>query len=148
MSKKYRRNHSTKSISASRSYTFTEVAEKMNVQKKTVYGWKKKGLPVIDGSSPERMHGSDIIEFHKKQKAGQKRKCHDNEMLCCSCKIPRQVANYKIEIENRTSKIINFKGKCEVCNCNMNRTISPEKLEYFKQAFLTRKDAQLTLIGF
>lgn len=148
MPKKYRRNHSTKNISASRSYTFAEVAEKMNVQKKAVYGWKKKGLPIIEGSSPERMHGSDIIEFHKKQKAGQKRKCQDNEMFCCSCKIPRQVADDEIEIEYRTKTKINFKGKCEVCNCNMNRAIPHKEVEFFKQAFSTRKGAQLTLIGF
>jgi hypothetical protein len=42
MSKKYRRNHSTKSISASRSYTFAEAAEKMNVQKKAAYSQKQK----------------------------------------------------------------------------------------------------------
>lgn len=148
MPKKYRRNHSTKSISANRSYTLAEVAEKMNVQKKTVYAWKKKGLPIIEGSAPERMHGSDIIAFHKKKRASQKQKCQDNEMLCCACKMPRQIANYEIEIENRTSKIINFRGKCAVCNTGMNRTISPKKLEYFKQTFLTRKGEQLTLIGF
>ncbi len=148
MPRKYRRNHSTQSISSNRSYTVAETAEKMNVQNKTVYGWIKNGLPVIEGSSPERLHGNDIITFHKKKRAGQKQKCQDNEMYCCCCKKPRGVANYEIHIENRTSKIINFKGKCEVCNAGMNRTISPKKLEYFKQAFCTRKGAQLTLEGF
>ncbi len=147
MAKKYRRNHNLKSISSNRSYTIKEAAEKMGVQIKTVYAWIKKGLLVIEGSSPERLHGSDIIAFHKKQRESQKRPCKDDEMYCCSCKKPRRVANHEITIEYRTTKKINFKGECEVCNCRMNRTIPPEKLEYFKQEFRSHKGQQFILKG-
>jgi hypothetical protein len=148
MPKKYRRNHNLKSIRLSRSYTITETAELIGVQNKAVYGWIKKGLPILEGSSPVRLHGSDIIAFHKNKRESQKQFCSDNQMFCCSCRQPRKVINHEIEIESRTSKIINFKGRCEVCNGRMNRTISPKKLEYFKQAFLSRKGQQFTLEGF
>lgn len=147
MAKKYRRNHSTKSISANLSYTFAEVADKMGVQIKAVYGWKKKGLPTIEGSSPERMHGSDIIEFHKNLRVSKQQKCNDDQMYCCSCQKPQKVLGDEINIEYRTANKINFKGKCAVCGCGMNRTISPKKLEYFKQAFCSPKGQQLTLEG-
>lgn len=148
MTKKYRRNHNLKHISKNRSYTVKEVAEKIGVQKKTVYAWIKRGLPKIEGSSPERLHGSDIKQFHKRRRKSQEKPCKDNEMLCCSCQKPQKVCNNEIQIEYKTEKRINFKGKCNVCGCNMNRTISPKKIEYFKQAFCSPAGQQLTLEGF
>lgn len=148
MGKKYRRNHNLKSISSNRSYTIGEVAELISVQNKTVYEWIKDGLQIIEGSSPVRIHGSDIVEYHKKKRKSKKQSCKDDEMYCCSCQKPQRVLNHEISIENRTSKIINFKGKCEVCGCNMNRTVSPKKLDYLKQAFESPKGRQMTLEGF
>lgn len=148
MPKKYRRNHNLKSIRSSRSYTITEISEMVGVQNKTVYEWIKRGLPPLKGSSPVRLHGSDILAFHQHQRTAQKQSCKDNEMFCCSCKKPRKVMNNEIEIENRSSKIINFRGRCEACHSRMNRTISPKRLAYFKQAFLSHKGQQLTLEGF
>jgi hypothetical protein len=148
MTKKNRRNHNLKYISSSRSYTVKEVAEKIDVQTKTVYAWIKQGLLIIEGSSPERLHGSDIKQFHNKRRKSQKQPCKDNEMYCCSCKKPQKVFNNETIIEYRTPKRINFKGKCAVCKCNMNRSIKLERIEYFKQAFCSSKGQKLTLEGF
>ncbi|WP_296721209.1 helix-turn-helix domain-containing protein [Erythrobacter sp.] len=75
-----------------RSYTAHELAERLDVHKNTVRHWIKGGLPVVDGTRPVLILGSDFQAWWGRQRKAAKRPCQPGQMYCFKCREPKAPA--------------------------------------------------------
>ena len=104
-----------------RSYSAQELAERLDVQKNTVRQWIKGGLPVVDGTRPVLILGSEFQAWWGKQRKAAKRPCQPGQMYCFKCREPKAPALGMIEYTPANAATGNLKALCETCGTMMHR---------------------------
>ena len=126
------RRPSHRSIKSLRNYTIADVARILQVSRRTVQEWIKKGLPIIDRQRPFLIHGSDLKEFLFDRKQRRKSKCGPGEIFCVKCRIPKQPAGGMADYEPRSATRGSLVGIGPTCNTIIARWTSRAKLEHAK----------------
>lgn len=135
--KKFRKRFNTRIIKTKQTYSTEEIADLFNVHINTVYAWYKAGLPRIDDQKPCLVFGADLIEFLNAKNTAKKHPCAPNELFCCKCQQPRAPKDNLVCIK-ATPVRTNITGYCVTCGTKINKAISPQKIEFFKQTFIVR----------
>lgn len=106
---------SSRSIKNQRQYTYEEAANVLGVSVQTVRGWRKVGLPVLDGQKPHLIIGEVLKGFldHKYAKSG--RTLAIDEFLCMRCRRPRRALGAMIDYKSHTPSRGLLSALCEVC---------------------------------
>ena len=104
-----------------RSYTAHELAERLDVHKNTVRQWIKGGLPVVDGTRPVLILGSDFQAWWGKQRKAAKRPCQPGQMYCFKCREPKAPALGMVDYVATNAATGNLKALCETCGTSMHR---------------------------
>ncbi len=104
-----------------RSYSVTELAERLDVHKHTVRGWIRKGLTVIDGAKPTLITGGEFQAWWGKQRKAAKRPCQPGQMYCFKCREPKRPALGMVEYAATNAATGNLKAICETCSTMMHR---------------------------
>ena len=101
-----------------------QAAELLGVHVRTVQGWIKSGLRILDGSKPFLIMGSDLKSFRAQELQKRKQALGPAEFYCFRCKA-RVTAS---QIETIPGKAIGhekisvrLKGVCAVCGAQVNR---------------------------
>jgi excisionase family DNA binding protein len=111
-----------------RTYTVAEAADVGGVHKHTVRRWIAAGLPTIDHTRPQLLHGGDIRAFHKAREP-KKQTCRPGEFYCLSCKAPRRPAGDMAEYLPKTPTRGLLRGICPVCEKLIHRAASIATIE-------------------
>lgn len=104
-----------------RSYTAHELAERLDVHKNTVHHWIKDGLPVVDGTRPILILGSEFQAWWGKQRKAAKRPCQPGQMYCFKCREPKAPALGMVDYVATNAATGNLKALCETCGTMMHR---------------------------
>lgn len=104
-----------------RSYTVSELAERLDVHKHTVRGWLKKGLPAIDGAKPTLILGGEFQAWWGKQRKAAKCPCQPGQMYCFKCRAPKSPAFGMVDFAATNAATGNLKALCETCGTVMHR---------------------------
>lgn len=104
-----------------RSYTAHELAERLGVHKNTVRQWIKGGLPVVDGTRPILILGSDFQAWWGKQRKAAMRPCQPGQMYCFKCREPKAPALGMVDYVATNAATGNLKALCGTCGTAMNR---------------------------
>lgn len=104
-----------------RSYSAHELAERLDVHKNTVRHWIKCGLPVVDGTRPALILGSDFQAWWGKRCKTAKRPCQPGQMFCFKCRVPKAPALGMVEYAATNAATGNLKALCEACGTMMHR---------------------------
>ena len=136
-------------IKSKNSFTVKEIAEQFGIHARTVQTWIKEGLQVIDkNAKPYLIEGFVLREFLKQKSENRKCKLNEDEFYCTKCKAARKSQPDQIQF-NFTHKLIGknqrqviIKGKCEICNTQINRFSTESKLIELNQkgVFSTKRD--------
>jgi len=129
--KKFRKKFNTRIIRSKQTYSVEEISELLNVHLNTVGAWIKEGLPKIDAQQPHLAIGQHLIDFLKTRNNNKKRPCALDEFFCCKCQEPRRSKNNIVHIIINNCRT-NMIGKCAQCGTKINKTISPQKVEFYK----------------
>ena len=123
-------NHSINKIKLRRSYSITEMASLLDVDRKTCHRWiKYEGLQVIEKNvSPVLVMGLELENFLKSRRLKSKIPIKENEFFCMKC---HKAVKAKIGSEQtiKTGKRIGknnqeqFKkiGVCEICQTQLHK---------------------------
>lgn len=137
---KKKKKYNPNLIRIKRSYTLTEIANVYGKHVRTVQGWRKEGLRVIEGSnSPYLILGEEVRRFLKERKQKRKQPLKPDEIYCTKCHSPRKCIPDKLtyEITNKNLgkkyKHAVIKGICEVCNKTLFKFSSDRIIEEMKQ---------------
>lgn len=143
--KKFRKKFNTRIIKSKKTYSVAEISELLNVHQNTVSVWLKKGLEKIDDQQPYLVFGQDLIYFLNAKNNAKKQPCDNDEFFCCKCQQPHRSKNNIacIKINNCRTNVV---GVCEKCGTTMNKTISPQKVAFYKKIFDTKTVLQENLI--
>ena len=117
-----KRKYQLNRIKTRRCYTIEDIAEKLEVDKRTVLNWFKSGLIILVKKRPYLIYGGHLIDFLKEQKRNWKIPIGPGEFLCTICRCGRKGLPTSIEYE-KPNKLI---GVCEVCGSDMF-LFSPKK---------------------
>jgi len=86
------------------SYTTEEAARALNVHRNTVRNWVRSGaLLAMTGWRPHPTLGPLLVEFLKRRRLAQNRKCGLGELYCLKCRAPRKPLADLIEHRPMTS---------------------------------------------
>lgn len=123
-------NYNVHLIKAKRSYSISEIASLLQVDRKTCHRWLKDGgLKVIEkGVNPLLVMGVDLICFIKEKKAKRAKSLSKDEFFCMKCHKAVKARSGSEKI-TKTGKMIgrahleqlNKIGICEVCGTRLNR---------------------------
>jgi excisionase family DNA binding protein len=112
------------------SYTSEEAARALNVHRNTVRNWLRSGaLPAMTGSRPHLILGALLVEFLKRRRLAQKRKCGLGELYCLKCRAPRKPVAELIEHRPMTSGRTRIVAICSSCERLMHRFVANRNLE-------------------
>ena len=143
--KKFRKNFNTRLIRSRQNYSREEIAELLHVHQNTVSLWFKEGLSKIDDHQPHLVFGQDLIDFLKVRAGGRKHPCAPDELYCCMCQQPRKSKGNTVCIKVSPART-NIVGFCEICSTKINKTISPHKVDLFKEIFIVREELEENLL--
>lgn len=132
--KKFRKNFNTRVIKSKKTYSVEEISELFHVHKNTVGAWLKSGLKKIDRQQPYLVFGQDLIDFINAKNSSKKRPCSEEQLFCCKCQEPRRSKNNIVQIKINNCRT-NMIGICDVCGTKINKTISPQKVSFYKNIF-------------
>ncbi len=135
--KKFRKRFNTKIIKAKQTYSTEEIADFFKIHINTVHAWYKAGLPKIDDHKPFLVFGKDLIEFLNAKKSSKKCPCAANELFCCKCQKPSTPKANQVCIKVTPART-NLVGYCATCGTQINKAISPQKIELFKNIFIVQ----------
>jgi hypothetical protein len=136
-----------------RSYTFAEIAEVYGIHARTVQGWRKQGLNVIDDKSkPFLIIGADVRSFLREKQRKRKRPLKPGEFFCPRCGIPRKSLQNRISVEITNKRLGRYrqaiiKGTCKVCRCRLFRFSSDRKVQELTKTGLKIAEHKTSLIG-
>lgn len=122
-------------------FTINEVAEKLQVDPKTIRKWENEGLKIYRDNRPFYIHGTDIKAFLKQKNSKRRCKLANTQFYCCKCHIGVEIEPDSFEYEITDKKLgknirqIILKGKCKNCGTNVFRFSSELKLSNFKKVF-------------
>lgn len=130
-----------------RSYTYDEAAHLLGVHPRTIKGWRKKGLPVIDDKRPHLILGKDLRAFVKNAKASDKKPCGAGELFCLSCRKPSKPAGGMVDIiQNRDGLASNLYALCEACERPIYQRANDRTIAQFQGLYaVTERQAETTL---
>jgi hypothetical protein len=118
------------------SYTYKEISRLFNIHVRTVQGWRKRGLQVIDSNSrPFLVYGEELKRFLTDIRAHRHFKLGSDEFYCTKCHRPRKSKpgqvqyNYTNKIISKHDKLVIIKGICEVCNSSIFLFSTENKLK-------------------
>jgi len=106
-------------------YKLTEIAEKLDINPRTIADWTNAGLP---HERDERGHiwiiGTEFASWVEEKRLARKnrnshQKLSDNQVYCLRCNKPVLPKNLQIITGN--GKQIYIKGNCPKCGCSVNR---------------------------
>ena len=123
------RRHSHRLAKIHRSYTVDEVARLYRVHRNTVRGWIRAGLPMIDCRRPVMVLGLDLVAFHTKRRAKNKRPCTPGQIYCVRCRTPRTPAGSRAEYRPLTPRTGNLVGICPRCGTQIYKRASLANLD-------------------
>lgn len=106
-----------------RSYDVGELADRLDVHKNTVRDWIKRGLPVVDGTRPVLILGSDFQQWWGKRRKAAKRPCQPGQMYCFKCREPKAPALGMVDYVASNAATGNLKALCETCGTAMHQSI-------------------------
>lgn len=104
-----------------RSYDVGELADRLGVHKNSIRQWIKGGLPVVDGTRPVLILGSDFQLWWGKQRKAAKRPCQPGQMYCFKCREPKAPALGMVDYVATNAATGNLKALCETCGTPMHR---------------------------
>ena len=116
-------------IKIHRSYTIGEVAQRLDVHKRTIQAWIKAGLPCIKDGRPMLILGGELRSFLHKRRTSKKQKCKAGQLYCLKCRAPRRPAGGMLDHLPISVVSGNLKGICEVCDTFIFRRVSLAKIE-------------------
>ncbi len=131
--KKFRKHFNTRIIRAKQTYSTEEIADLLNIHINTVHVWYKAGLSKTDNQKPCLVFGQDLKDFLNAKNESKKRPCAPNELFCCKCQTPRRPKANQVCIKSTPART-NLVGYCATCGTKINKAISPQKIDFFKQA--------------
>ena len=76
-----KRIHNPNKCKIHRSYTVVEVTELLDVHKRTVRNWIKKGLPTFKDIRPQLILGTDLKLFISNKRKENKHRCKPSNIL-------------------------------------------------------------------
>jgi excisionase family DNA binding protein len=116
------RRPNRRAICIHRSYEVSDLAELLEVSKRTVRRWLEAGLPAIRDRKPMLLLGEDVVAFIAKQ-AKPKTRCGPGQFFCFRCHEPRLAAFGEAEIAGRSVISLNLRALCELCTGEMYRRV-------------------------
>jgi hypothetical protein len=124
-----RKRISVRRIKRLRTYRLEEAASATGAHKRTVEGWVREGLQLIEQKRPFLIRGSDLIEFHKARIRKRKQRCLPGQMFCLKCRSPRFAEDNFAYFHVTDHPVGNLSGFCASCGGVMNRRVSKKKLD-------------------
>lgn len=119
-----------------RSYTVEEVAELYEVHKRTVRNWIQIGLPVFDDTRPLLILGTDLRNFIRQNRKGNKRKCKPSEIYCLRCREPRRPSSETAKFVKEKGGIGRVFARCSECDSKINKYFSWRQLNAIRKELL------------
>lgn len=144
--KKFRKKFKPRDVKSHRTYSVKEIVELFNVHPNTVGAWIKSGLKTIDKQRPALVFWQDLRDFIKRKNESKKHPCAEDQFFCFKCQKPRQSKDYKVTVKEDNCRT-NLVGICATCRAEMNKTISPKKLNYYHKIFKIEVVQEEDLIG-
>ncbi len=123
-------NHSINKIKLRRSYSITEIASLLVVDRKTCHRWiKYEGLRVIEKDvSPVLVMGADLENFIKSQRAKRKIPIKEDEFFCMKCHkaVRAKLGSGKTiktgkKIGRDNHEQLKKIGVCEICQTQLHK---------------------------
>ena len=111
-------------VKVHRSYTASELAERLGVHKNTVRNWQREGLAPIDGERPFLFQGGAVREFLRSRNAGRKVPCGPGRFYCFRCRQPRVPAGGMVDFVPLNARSGNLRALCGGCGGLMHRRAS------------------------
>jgi hypothetical protein len=99
-----------------------------------VGAWLKTGLQKIDPQQPYLVFGQDLIDFLNARNKSKKSPCKIDQLFCCKCQNPQRPKNNVVSININNCRT-NILGLCEICGTKINKTISPQKVDFYRNIF-------------
>jgi len=96
--------------------------------------WLRNGLEKIDNRMPWLIFGQDLKDFISERNKRRKFQCKAEEIFCFKCQKPRQPKGDFISIKIDRFRI-KLAGICTVCGTKMSKSISPNKVDFYKNIF-------------
>lgn len=116
-------------IKIHRSYSVSEAANLLDVDKRTVRNWIKSGLPIVDNCRPVLILGTDLKLFIRLSRKANKRKCNPSEIYCMRCREPRMIAPQSAKFIPEIGGIGRVFALCCECGSKVNRYFSWRNLD-------------------
>ena len=104
-----------------RSYDVSELADRLGMHRNSVRLWIRDGLPVVDGTRPVLILGSDFQAWWGKRRKAAKRPCQPGQMYCFKCREPKAPALGMVDYVATNAATGNLKALCETCGTAMHR---------------------------
>lgn len=134
--KKKKRTYNHNLIRTRSTYTFKELAEVFRLHTRTIQGWRKTGLMVLDEETkPFLILGEEIIHFLKEKRQKRKHPLNPGEFFCITCRTPRCSQPDKLSITitdkwlGKTARQAFIRGICEVCGRRLTLFSSDKKVQ-------------------
>jgi excisionase family DNA binding protein len=116
-----RRRVNPRLVKRNRSYTASELAERLGVHRNTVRHWQRKGLKALDDGRPALFHGETLRTFLLSRSAQRKRPCPPGTFYCFRCRDPRRPALAMVDYVESRPGTGNLRALCETCEAVMHR---------------------------
>ncbi|MEM8697025.1 MAG: helix-turn-helix domain-containing protein [Pseudomonadota bacterium] len=104
-----------------RAFSVVELADLLDVHKRTVRNWLADGLPTVDDTRPTLIHGDEFQEWWAGQVKAAKRPLKPGQFYCCKCRQPKTPAGGMVEYAATNAATVNLKALCETCETMMQR---------------------------
>lgn len=118
-----------------RSYTTTELAEVLEVHRRTVQGWRKGGLsPIDENDRPMLFLGSTVRLFLKARQSSKKCPLLPHEVYClrCSTGVAPEPDSVEVHVTERQvgkdAVAITIRGRCSRCRSKVVRFASSKTI--------------------
>lgn len=120
-----KRTYSLNRIRAKRSYSVKEASDTLGTHIRTVQGWIKEGLRVLEGSRPYLIMGRELKSFLAEKSRKRKRTLAEGEFYCLRCKAVVRSGPITVQGLGKTlgdGRIsVVLRGTCETCGGRLNR---------------------------
>lgn len=135
-----RKTYPTNIIRRDYSYEVHEVAELYGLAPDTVFRWiRDEGLKRLPKIRPYLIHSSDLIDFLDRKVKKRKHPCKPQQMYCCRCRKPREVAPSSLQVRVQRNKQKKLCGECIVCGCKVNKLLKLSEWNKNHPLWLRRK---------
>jgi hypothetical protein len=124
-------------IRPSKTYSLPEIANALNRNCATVRGWRRDGLPTLDGQSPPLVLGSELKAWLQAKWSARKQTCQADELFCFRCQKPKKPKPGSVRLVPNNEKTVTIKAECSFCGTQMNKAGSRAKVSEIEETFRT-----------